>query len=449
MGEMFGYAIKCGLLMLGLYFGYIVFLAKEKQPSFNRAVILAIYAISFGLLPLMYLIGGSMATNDSMPTVGLTIDLTPVAKPGCVEKPVWPIVLIWIYVAGLAVMSFDSIFTGIKIWQMISRCERKPLGKFVLVITERADVSPFSWMHYMVVSRKDFEKKGKLIITHELQHLRRHHWIDLAIAQFAVIVEWFNPAAWLLRNELMNVHEYQADNGVLDSGIDIFEYQQLLIKKAVGARFQSLTNSLNHSKLKKRFTMMYKDPPSRGRRFRALALVPALALALAATSIPQVSAAVSSISNSSLSTDKGTKNPSDVQEPSASLNEMALGSENSIPSVNESLKGESEEQSRDVIPQYPGGQEAMLKAVMEKLSFPDPERKWKEGASGKAVIGFSVYPDGTIGDYKIIKSSGYADLDECAIQAVKEGLTVKWTPGTSNGKPVTVTYALPVQFKQK
>lgn len=102
----------------------------------------------------------------------------------------------------------------------------------------------------------------------------------------------------------------------------------------------------------------------------------------------------------------------------------------------------------DVMPQYPGGEAAMMQAVMAKAKFPDPKRPWKDGASGLTVVGFTVYPDGSMEDFHIINSSGYGDLDAYAIQAIKEGLTVKWIPGTSNGKPVAVSYALPIRYKQ-
>lgn len=103
----------------------------------------------------------------------------------------------------------------------------------------------------------------------------------------------------------------------------------------------------------------------------------------------------------------------------------------------------------EVMPMYPGGEAAIMQAVMNKLTFPDPSRKWKPEADGRCVISFTVYPDGTIGNVRRAKSCGYGDLDQIAIDAVKEALTEKWTPGTVGGKPVAVSYSIPVQFKQK
>lgn len=101
------------------------------------------------------------------------------------------------------------------------------------------------------------------------------------------------------------------------------------------------------------------------------------------------------------------------------------------------------------MPQYPGGDAAMMQAIMSKVRFPDPARVWKDGASGLTVVGFTVQADGSMEDFKLISSSGYGDLDAYAIQAIKDGLTVKWEPGKLNGKPVAVKYAIPIRYKQK
>lgn len=61
-----------------------------------------------------------------------------------------------------------------------------------------------------------------------------------------------------LEHELSGVHEYQADEGVLDQGIDVKIYQLLLVRKAVGSRLYSMACGFTHSSLKKRISMMSK-----------------------------------------------------------------------------------------------------------------------------------------------------------------------------------------------
>ncbi|WP_301752381.1 M56 family metallopeptidase, partial [uncultured Muribaculum sp.] len=146
----------------------------------------------------------------------------------------------------------------------------------------------------------DYKQAGVMITAHEKQHIDRQHWIDLLLAQFIVTVNWFNPAAWLVREELKAVHEYEADKRVLDSGINARDYQMLLISKATGMKFPTVANSLNHCKLKKRMTMMMTSQASMSRRLRTLAAIPAVALAVLAINHDAVAAALDHVNNSAL-----------------------------------------------------------------------------------------------------------------------------------------------------
>lgn len=92
-------------------------------------------------------------------------------------------------------------------------------------------IAPFSWMRYIVVSEKDLQADCTPILAHELAHIRLRHSWDILIAQACIIVQWFNPAAWLVKQELQAVHEYEADSEVLRQGVNAKEYQLLLIKK--------------------------------------------------------------------------------------------------------------------------------------------------------------------------------------------------------------------------
>ena len=106
--------------------------------------------------------------------------------------------------------------------------------------------------------------------------------------QIFLLVYWFNPVVWLLKRELQEVHEFEADNGVINTGIDATKYQLLLVKKAVGTRLYSMANGFNHSKLKKRITMMLKERTNRWARLKLLLAVPVMAGALYVFAQPEV-----------------------------------------------------------------------------------------------------------------------------------------------------------------
>ena len=310
MGTFLSYSIISGILMLAMYLSYRLFLSRDNLHSFNRAVLLSIYAISFLAIPRTYLIKKitTASTTDAIHFDDIQV-LSGISTP--TAKPVWGTILIWIFIAGMSIVLIKTLITWIRLSTVIRSGQKIDQGQYTLVVTDNERYAPFSWMTYVVISRHDYGKNSSAIIAHEIKHVASCHWIDLLIAQIVCIINWFNPAAWLMRDELMLVHEYQADMAVIDSGHDAQEYQMLLIEKAVGSRFPSLANSLNHSNLKKRITMMYKEKSRAGRRFKALALVPMLALAVGVVSAPAIRAAISTISNSAISVSEDSKKASD------------------------------------------------------------------------------------------------------------------------------------------
>ena len=309
MGEFLSYSIVSGLLMLVLYLSYRLFLARDNQHAFNRGVLLAIYAVSFLAVPVVSFLNG-LGEHPASQVLAMAVEG---GTPAAARPVMWGTVLIWIFIAGVIVVAFRTVVTWIRLVAVIRSGRKVEKDGYTLVVTDNDRFAPFSWMRYVVISESDYHDNWNAIATHELKHISSRHWLDLLVAQAVCIVNWFNPAAWLMRDELMLVHEYQADVAVIEHGNDPQEYQMLLIKKAVGARFPSLANSLNHSKLKKRITMMYKEKSCAGRKFKALALVPMFALALGVTSVPAVRAAVSVISSSDVTVGKVSENPTKGQ----------------------------------------------------------------------------------------------------------------------------------------
>ncbi|MCH5319417.1 MAG: M56 family metallopeptidase [Paramuribaculum sp.] len=305
MGKLLAYLLVSGLLLLAMYLVYKLFIARENQHGFNRGIILVIYVVSFCAYPLynFFVNLAVKRVTDNITNIDGVESLT--IEPAA--QPIWGTILIWLFLIGASAVAVKTIMTWIRIVRVVHSGERLKKDQFTVVVLDDEKIAPFSWMHYVVINRDDFDNKNSAIIAHELKHVRSWHWLDLLIAQLVCILNWFNPAAWLLREELMLVHEYQADMAVIDNGHDPQEYQMLLVKKAVGARFPSLANSINHSKLKKRITMMYKSKSGAGSKLKALALVPMVALALGVATVPAVKAAVSTIVNSEVSLAKGSE----------------------------------------------------------------------------------------------------------------------------------------------
>ena len=428
MGAFAVHAFVAGVVMLASYIIYKWLLSAENQPAFNRAVLLAIYVLAFVSWPLLGVAsdaGLSMAQGDITIGVPTTTVLDAPHDAGLS----FTAVLLWIYAAGMIVTAGWTVTVAIRLARLVASGEKIHGTDYTLVLIDEDGIAPFSWRRYVVMSRNEDDEATAMILCHERAHIHCLHFADLLLAQVVCIVLWYNPASWLMLSELKSVHEYQADSQVLSSGINARQYQLLLIKKAVGVRFPSLANSLNHSKLKKRITMMYNRKTSAVRRSRALAIVPAVALALALVSVPSVSRAIDSTASTRLSlgtetsdnSGKVTQNQAEKQE-NADFNMAQV----------------------DVRPEFPGGDMAMFKYLMENITY--PEDAAKDSIQGRVNVSFVVTANGSIDDIEVRKSIS-PSLDKEAIRVVKS--MPKWKPGEKGGKKVSCQYMLPITFKLK
>ena len=144
-----------------------------------------------------------------------------------------------------------------KVVLLIRRSEQHPLTDGVIVcVTGNTALTPFSWMHYIVMNRSDYDLQDAAILAHERGHIRMHHSYDVVLVDILTALQWFNPAMWMLRADLRAIHEYEADAAVLSQGINARQYQYLLITKATGIGGYSIANGISHSTLKNRITMM-------------------------------------------------------------------------------------------------------------------------------------------------------------------------------------------------
>lgn len=186
-----------------------------------------------------------------------------------------------------AFFTFLVLFVStVRMLHLIRSSRKTRYKQYTLALTS-LPVGSFSWGRTIVLSQADYDHAEEILL-HEEMHLRSGHTLDLLFMQVFLVLFWFNPAVWLLKRELQEIHEYEADNGVINHGIDATRYQLLLVKKAVGTRLYSMANSFNHSKLKKRIIMMLKKRTNGWARLKLLLFVPVMAGTFYAFAQPEV-----------------------------------------------------------------------------------------------------------------------------------------------------------------
>ncbi|MBR0111953.1 MAG: M56 family metallopeptidase, partial [Bacteroidales bacterium] len=283
MMEFLVYDAKVAVALLVFYLFYRFLLKKETFHRFNRVVLVGTAVLSF-LLPLCIItIHKPIEVAPMVPeSPALATDLPAQELVPLVEHavPWWPIALIILFWAGVAFVLARVTTSILSIVRIIHRGQLvKEEDGCQIIVTER-DIDPFSWMKYIVLSRKDWEAPHESILAHEKAHICQGHSMEVLLVDVLSALQWFNPAIWMLRADLQELHEYEADDAVLRAGTNIKEYQYLLIRKAVSKSGYSVANSFNHSILKNRITMMSKSKSPLSRGWRVLYLLPLVCLGL-------------------------------------------------------------------------------------------------------------------------------------------------------------------------
>ena len=413
------YIIKSAMALALLYTCIIPLLEKETFHRLNRIVILGCLIMSFAI-PLVHFTGG---TNPTVDMVRQAVQLPEVLINGnAKEQSVWNLadIMICIYIIGVVAIFMMTVVQTASLILRLRKCEQIADNRGNTIVLTDYAISPFCFFHYIVMSRDDYANNRGFILTHEQEHIRLRHYIDLIILQVATIIQWFNPFVWLIGKNLKAIHEFEVDEAVLNKGIDATQYQQFLVIKAVGNRLQPFANNLNKESLKRRIIMMNQKKSNRWMMLKALFVIPVATLAVSVFA-----------------------NTSDMSSMAKAANTTA----NSISTNNMQTK-QSDIKSSDkveVMPEFKGGNKAMMEFLMMNMKYPESAIKAKQ--QGRALVGFVVGKDGTVSDVYIEKSTGYDVLDNEAMRVVKS--MPAWEPGKQKGKPVDVKYFVPITFRQK
>ena len=446
MGVFFIYILKSSVCLVLFYLFFRLLLSKETFHRFNRMALLGVLFFSL-LIPCIEVttrhqveVQQAVLSIEQLLLMA-ELEATP-ANVGAVQETSaisWVQIVLLVYLAGILFLACRNIYSLICLFRLIHSGKHEKLEKGVTLVVHNQEIAPFSWMNYIVISRKDLEENGREILIHEMAHIHHRHSVDLLVADICIFFQWFNPGAWLLKQELQNVHEYEADETVINEGVNAKEYQLLLIKKAVGTRLYSMANSFNHSKLKKRITMMLKEKSNPWARLKYLYVLPLAAIAVTAFARPEISEKMEEISAV-----KVNDLAEIVQEKVLQDTVKVSKDEKKDDLVVSGVKSKEEEEIVifevvEQMPEYPGGMSALQKYLSEKIAGSPMKGK----AGGRVMVGFTVAETGKIKDVRVLQSDE-ASLNQEAERIVSE--MPDWIPGKQRGRPVPVKYTVPIRF---
>ena len=435
MIEFLTYDLKVAVLLAVFYMFYRLMLARETFHRVNRIVLL-LTAVASYVLPLCVITIHETVIMQRAAHVAVGSFQVDMMNEEPVT-PLWQIVLPILFIIGMMVTLVHTLSSLFRIIRIIRHSEQYPqTDGTTICVTGNASLTPFSWMHYIVMNRSDYETYDAAILAHERGHIRLHHSWDLLFVDTLTALQWFNPAMWMLRSDLRAIHEYEADAAVLSQGINARQYQYLLITKAAGIGGYSLANGISHSTLKNRINMMLHTKSDRSRLLKLLALLPIVGIALAVNAEKVVDVRY----------EESQKGIAEKKAETAAAFTTTLKYD-TIPGETFTAVGTFEPVQGDVfdvveeMPQYPGGPQALFKFLGENVHY--PEEAEKAGIQGRVIATFVVEKDGSISQPTVVKSVDPL-LDAEAIRVISA--MPNWKPGRQNGKVVRVKYTVPLSF---
>ncbi len=438
-GIFLAYSLLASTLLIVVWAVYKCVLANTGCFRFNRILLLFCITLAF-VAPIFRLnpfwVGDIMENNIEI--AFNPVEIAYIANTVSEQiTPIWDYI-VTLFLIGVIVMILYFFVSLVRLALFILKGEHIKQDDCRIILHRHNSVAPFAWCGYIMMPRRDWYEFGQMIVCHEKAHIECRHWIDLFFMQAAIIITWYCPAIWLLRNELHTLHEYEADSRVLASGIKREEYQIFLIKKTVGARFATLSNCLNHSSLKKRITMMLSSKPTGKARVRAFVMVPAMTLALIGLATPAVSAVINEVSAATPVEDLRYK----ISEKTDSS--IRVTERNSDVEVTEKADAADAVPfiKTETAPNFPGGKDKLTEFVNKNISF--PESTYVNGILDMdAVVQLTIAKDGVVKDARIVKSSGQV-LDAEALRVAR--MLPKFHPGLNGGLPAESSYTLAFNY---
>lgn len=436
------YLIKINVALMLLYGFYRLTVSRDTFFGLRRLTLWLIYAVAL-MVPALNL---EYWVRDTPTMVSMANVYADTFYPVVVVKAqasgiTWMDMLLGIYWVGVAVLSLRLVWQLFSIIRLVV-ISRKQEVDGITVHLLKGEGSPFSFFRWVFM------------------------YPSTLFSELFSIACWFNPFAWLMKQEVRMNLEYLADESVLSDGNARKSYQYHLLGLAYRQPNEStkIANNFNLLPLKKRIKMMNKRRTSEIGKAKYLLFAPLAGVLLMVSNIESVAreigeqipvvAEVQQKTEQALNADVAVANP--MAKDAVEMMNPSETAEMKAAEAAELAKAEAKTSDAtapadttksvvydipETMPFFPGGQLMLMKYMADNIKYPASAVKAKK--QGRVIVTFIVQKDGSVTHAKIAKSID-PELDAEALRVVK-GMP-KWTPGTQNGKPVSVRYMVPVKF---
>lgn len=262
------YLIQSSLVFSCLYLLYIIVGSRVTFHKVNRFILLLIPVVAL-LAPLSYLLTFETSSTiiqipqfNEFVTNGETVLVDTIEKTST-QTYNFKTILFGLYILGSLLVFLRLLHSLWLLFELRKQSEATFENNYQLIQTNHT--STFSFFNWIFISKHLNPKESTLIIAHEKAHVQLKHSIDVLFAEAYIVLFWFNPLVYAYRKSLKAIHEYQADNWVLNGPIKTSNYLQALLQniEKETAHANNLYSYFNQSVIKKRIDMITKKPTAK------------------------------------------------------------------------------------------------------------------------------------------------------------------------------------------
>lgn len=277
-----------------------------------------------------------------------------------------------------------------------------------------------------------------LVLKHEMSHVKNYHSIDVVMMEIMVSLQWFNPFIRMMKKELQSIHEYIADNEVIEDKINKSNYMMLLLQQCTADNINGIANNFSFLLTKKRISMIANKQKSKRMLLRLLLTLPVFGMLImlntrcdnVKSNDDKIANAEKNAQDSKLYRNESVDNP---------VNETTSLDIHTNQSVTDTIYNNIE-----IMPEFPGGFSELRNFLTSNVNYPESAKT--NNIEGRTLVSFVVEKDGSITDIEVLR--GF-DKD-CDAEAVRVVSTMpKWKPGVKDGETVRCRFTLPFTFKIK
>ena len=436
MNNLFAYLVELNISLMILFVAYKLFFEKDKNFIVRRIYLLGVIILPFvlALLPSSIRMPVGQMSPISINLDGVTIFGTRAAKAESSSLSFTGALMI-IYLVFLALGILKMFLQLIRITQAIIHSKRFEADGISIVASPALQASSFFGYIFLDPATKQ-DSSFNHILEHENTHKREWHSIDRILLEIFVMINWFNPVAWMFRRSVIENLEYLADSAVLSKGTDPTSYQLSILNQYIGRA--SISNQFS-SQIKKRIKMLNKNYKL-GSKWKLALLLPLCTIAFIVVSCTDKETPVEPIE------------PIETASPDSYTGELFYIVEE--------------------MPTFKGSEDLSEFRKYIAINLRYPREALEQGVNGKITVKFIVTHEGKVvvpDQEKLAQIEGksidevvvaaYKGLgedaptpDEKYIQMLKDEVkrvvlsSPDWQPGKQRGKAVDVIYSFPVTF---